>query len=131
MMRVMVLNQLIGLLFLATTLVSPLQIDRRSPLDPGPKPICVTPDSTVISSGSMNVQITMDQTVGSNTTVTLTSSHPSVLAVPASVVVQNGNSTASFVAATSRQRASNQSTVVTITASTVDGSAYEEVTVND
>ncbi|MEZ0326845.1 MAG: hypothetical protein ACAH95_13175 [Fimbriimonas sp.] len=127
----MVLNNFIGLVLLATTL-APAQISFDPTRDPGPKPIAVVPDSyTIGSNQGVGVTITMDQTVTSNTTVYVSSSHPSILAAPSYVTVLSGNSTARLqVVSSSAPSAKGRSTTVRLTAWTADGSAYADVVVN-
>jgi hypothetical protein len=128
----MVLKHILGFILVAATLVSPMHMASSTKLDPGPKPIAIVPNHDTISSGqSVTFTITMDQTVTSNTTVTLTSSNQSVLPMPGSAMVQSGNSQ---VAVTSLpdflKSAKGKSTVVRVTVSNSEGSTYTDVTVN-
>jgi hypothetical protein len=91
------------------------------PPDNGGWPIVVIPEATVITDNQNTVvTVYMNKVVTSDTAVTVTSSHPSLVAAPSSVVVPTGYSSVQVplsVSPSSSQRAKSQaSTSVTITA---------------
>jgi hypothetical protein len=91
------------------------------PPDNGGWPIVVIPEATVITDNQDTaVVVYMNKVVTSDTTVTVTSSHPSLISVPASVVVPTGYSSVEIpltVSPSSQRFTKPQaSTAVTITA---------------
>ena len=102
-------------------------------LDGNSVPIVATPDQSAISAGaSTGVTVQMSQAATSDTTVTLSSSNPSVLATPGSVIVRQGNESARFNVISSPVAGKEPSpgTAVTITATANGGSASTVITVN-
>ncbi len=102
-------------------------------LDGNSVPIVATPDQSSISAGaSTGVTVQMSQAATSDTTVMLSSSNPSVLATPGSVIVRQGNQSARFNVISSPVAGKEPSpgTAVTITASANGGSASTTITVN-
>jgi hypothetical protein len=102
-------------------------------LDGNSVPIVATPDQSAISAGaSTGVTVQMSQAATSDTTVTLSSSNPSVLATPGSVIVRQGNQSARFSVISSPVAGKEPSpgTAVTITATANGGSASTVITVN-
>jgi hypothetical protein len=128
----MVLKHILGFVLIASTLVAPAQRSFDPRVDPGPKPIAVMPEVSVVDAGdSLEVTVALDVESVSSTTVFLTSSNTAVVSVPPSFVVGRGNQAGCFEATTLVARQSlRRGTVVRITAATSFGSAYADVTVN-
>jgi len=74
----------------------------------------VTIPSAIVGGANSSGTVTLEAAANGATTVNLTSSHPTILAVPASVTVPNGATSANF-AITTQTVAANQSVVVTAT----------------
>ena len=121
----------LALLLTVTTLATTSPLSSVSRVDPGPKPIADVPSSYVLETGQgVSVVVGMDQVVSSNTTVGLVSSQPGVLPVPSSMTIYSGHSSGSFPTEPDGLKGLRKGTVIRITASTSDGSAYADITVN-
>ena len=115
------------------TAIVPAVAHRR--LDAHNWPVIVTPaDSTLSANEATSVTVSMNQAGTSPTVVSLSSSHPSLLAVPSTVTVATNASSAVFSAGVydinPRAKARQTSTVVTVTASANGHSASTTITVD-
>jgi hypothetical protein len=113
-------------------LCHPLNVLAIPRTDRGPLPIVVIPDDDNINQGqTVNFEVDFDKSVTTGTAVTLSSSNSNLVSVPSGQTLP-ANHTAIFFStlAGASRRLGNKSTVVRITATTADGSAYCDITVN-